>query len=161
MSTVLCCCYYTVARSSPRSDCQTSRSVVQGHWGRYGDPQSGISGYRWGLGTAPGLDNVFAFTELGLRTAAQATGLKLEDGMVVYSTLITCNHAGLCLTTSSDGVLVDGSPPVPVRHAAVLQHPAVLHCSYSCLIVFPVCVRLNRVGKLPMIVQISDGCTNQ
>ena len=87
------------------------------HWGGFNDPQSGILSYKWGIGTIPGVDNIMPFASVGQRTDASISGVTLRDGMAVYVTIIVCNHAFLCVQQSSDGVIVDGSPPVVVRVA--------------------------------------------
>lgn len=40
-------------------------------------------------------------------------GLSLKDGEVYYATVRACNMAGSCITATSNGVIVDASPPVP------------------------------------------------
>lgn len=127
---------------------QAQRNVVSGHWGNFADAQSNISGYTWGLGTAPGLDNIFSFVELGQRTSFMASGLQLQDGMVVYSTLIACNHAHLCVTVSSDGVLVDGSPPVLVRHTKMFFVVSDACAAASCVDIIVHSVTINFISSL-------------
>ena len=39
------------------------------------------------------------------------TGLKLHDGVTYYVTLVSCNGAQLCSSSTSSGILVDSSPP--------------------------------------------------
>ena len=95
---------------------------MDAHWGGFVDAQSGISLYRWGAGTSPGLDNVVPFADAGLATVAWLGGLSLHDGLVVYVTVVACNHADQCVTVSSDGIVVDGSAPVVVR---------ILFCPFS------------------------------
>ena len=41
--------------------------------------------------------------------------LQLRDGMTYYVSVTACNVAGLCTTATSDGILIDSSPPVPGR----------------------------------------------
>ena len=36
----------------------------------------------------------------------------LEHGVTYYTTVEACNGAGLCVTVTSDGIIVDTSPPV-------------------------------------------------
>lgn len=40
-------------------------------------------------------------------------GLSLKDGGMYYATVRVCNIAGLCVTVTSNGAIVDGSPPIP------------------------------------------------
>ena len=39
------------------------------------------------------------------------TGVKLHDGVTYYVTLVSCNGAQLCSSSTSSGILVDSSPP--------------------------------------------------
>ena len=39
------------------------------------------------------------------------TDLKLYDGVTYYVTLVSCNGAQLCSSSTSSGILVDSSPP--------------------------------------------------
>ena len=39
--------------------------------------------------------------------------LQLHEGITYYVSITACNYADLCATATSDGVLVDTSPPVP------------------------------------------------
>ena len=40
------------------------------------------------------------------------SAVTLERGVTYYTTLEACNGAGLCVTVTSDGVIVDTSPAV-------------------------------------------------
>lgn len=93
---------------------QTSRDQLWANWGSFSDPQSGLGSYAWAAGTAPGRDDVTPFINVGLRTQGTANGLSLHDGMMVFITVLACNQADLCTTVSSDGIMIDGSPPVAV-----------------------------------------------
>ena len=39
--------------------------------------------------------------------------INLEAGIRYYSTVTACNTANLCTSMTSDGVVIDNSPPVP------------------------------------------------
>ena len=39
--------------------------------------------------------------------------INLEVGIRYYSTVTACNTANLCTSVTSDGVVIDNSPPVP------------------------------------------------
>ena len=51
------------------------------------------------------------------------TGLKLHDGVTYYITLVSCNGAQLCSSSTSSGILVDSSPPNRGIHPTV-QFPS-------------------------------------
>ena len=46
-------------------------------------------------------------------TEATRGGLSLKDGETYYGTIRACNLAGLCITVTSNGAIIDGSPPIP------------------------------------------------
>ena len=47
-----------------------------------------------------------------LLLGAKVESISLATGVRYYSVVRACNRAGLCVTTSSDGFLVDISPPI-------------------------------------------------
>lgn len=76
------------------------------------DPQSGISGYRYGIGTIPGFVDVVGWTFVGLETGVIHTGLNLEDGESYYFTVSARNGVGLWSKRGiSNGIVVDTQPP--------------------------------------------------
>ncbi|XP_071081006.1 uncharacterized protein [Haliotis cracherodii] len=91
-------------------DFQTSTTELGCHWTGFDDPHSGIQGYRIGLGTSPGVLDVQPLLSVGLRTSYNWTHAFIP-GVKYYSTVEACNNAGLCVTASSDGIVMDGSSP--------------------------------------------------
>ncbi|NQU19318.1 hypothetical protein HQ550_04095, partial [bacterium] len=76
------------------------------------DPQSGISGYRYGIGTIPGFVDVVDWTFVGLETGVTHIGLNLEDGESYYFTVSARNGVGLWSKRGiSNGIVVDTQPP--------------------------------------------------
>ena len=76
------------------------------------DPQSGISGYRYGIGTIPGFVDVVGWTFVELETEVTHTGLNLEDGESYYFTVSARNGVGLWSKRGiSNGIVVDTQPP--------------------------------------------------
>ncbi|KAI6656584.1 hypothetical protein LOD99_1379 [Oopsacas minuta] len=53
-----------------------------------------------------------SLTVFPLFTGAVVQSISLETGVRYYSLVRACNKAGLCVTASSDGFLVDISPPI-------------------------------------------------
>ena len=41
------------------------------------------------------------------------SNINLEAGSKYYSTITACNTADLCTSVTSDGVVIDNSPPIP------------------------------------------------
>ena len=100
------------------------------------DLESGVPAVLWGLGTAPGLDDVQPFTATVPSTvtvplpvdlastvpashksiyrmvdAELAAAATLEDGVVYYGTVVATNGAGLSAVVSSDGQNHDATGP--------------------------------------------------
>ena len=96
---------------------QASGSVLCAKWRNFIDPESGISAYRWGAGTAPGLSDTAPFTDnLSPDTESYCgTGLDLKHDTVYFSTVIAFNSDTdypRNISASSNGVLVDLTNPV-------------------------------------------------
>ncbi|OWF42246.1 Hemicentin-1 [Mizuhopecten yessoensis] len=85
-------------------------------WEGFTDPESGVEHYKIGLGTKPFHLDVKRLTYVGLRTEF-TWSVPLEEGAIYYVTVQACNAAGLCTDITSNGVLVDHSPPI---HGQVL-----------------------------------------
>jgi hypothetical protein len=83
------------------------------------DPESGISGYKYCIGTAPGLNNVVNWISVGVSTEnpqesveVTKTGLNLVEGQIYYFTVMAKNTVGLwSLPGLSDGITVDAWAP--------------------------------------------------
>lgn len=67
-----------------------------------------------GIGTVPGSDNIYPLTAIDERELeANISGLMLEEGVAYYSTVRATNPLGETVTSVSDGVVVDTTPPAP------------------------------------------------
>ncbi len=93
-------------------DVQTSTSTISANWTGFSDPESGITGYEWAIGTTPGGTNVQGWTSVGMATSATNSSLSLASGTTYYVTVRATNGAGLQTTATSDGVAVDATAPV-------------------------------------------------
>ena len=96
---------------------QSSGSVLCAKWRNFYDPHSGISAYRWGAGTDPGLSNTVPFTDnLPPSISSKCRGgLRLEHNTTYYSTVIAFNSDTdhpRNISVSSNGVLIDLTDPV-------------------------------------------------
>ena len=94
-------------------DAQADGTTLRAHWGGFFDPHSGIASFEWNIGTAPGRADVHGTVHAGLTREVTVRNLTLVDGATYFFNVRVCNHAELCVTASSDGVLVDSSPPLP------------------------------------------------
>jgi|GEM_PF-806313 len=76
-----------------------------------GDTESGIDHYEYSIGTAVGLTDVLGWQNAGQIKEQTVTGLSLMHGASYYMNVRAYNHAGLMSVGSSNGILVDLTPP--------------------------------------------------
>ncbi|XP_078682372.1 uncharacterized protein LOC144916849 [Branchiostoma floridae x Branchiostoma belcheri] len=93
-------------------DFQTDLQSLHTWWEGFHDPHTVLLGYSWSVGTCPGCDDVMEAEDVGLLQEASAEYLSLASGKRYYVTVTACNVADLCTSVSSDGVVIDNSPPV-------------------------------------------------
>ena len=87
------------------------RTSMYGSW-TSDDPESGIAECEMSVGTSPGSNDVASWQSVGNVTEFTLTGLHLEDGVTYYVNVRSRNGAGLWSGVgSSDGVLIDSTPP--------------------------------------------------
>ena len=92
-------------------DYQDNTTAMSAEWEGFEDPESGIQYYEYGISRSRGgVMDVLPFRNAGLNTSAIARGLSLTDD-VYYFTVCAVNKAKLRNCLSSDGVLIDFSPP--------------------------------------------------
>ncbi|MDQ7779968.1 MAG: fibronectin type III domain-containing protein, partial [Planctomycetota bacterium] len=94
-------------------DFQNSTTTISANWSGFSDPESGISGYEWAIGTSPGATDVHPFQDVGMATSASTSHVMLTAGATYYVTIRATNGAGLSTAASSDGVTVELTPPNP------------------------------------------------
>lgn len=76
------------------------------------DPETGIAGYSYCLGTAAGLDDVIHWTTTS-NPGVTLTGLALVDGVCYYFSVRATNNAGMIgAVGSSDGITIDTTAPI-------------------------------------------------
>ncbi|XP_061172145.1 uncharacterized protein LOC133181615 [Saccostrea echinata] len=90
----------------------TTSSEISAHWTEFVDGHSPLDFYRVGLGTKYGLTDVVSFIFIGKRTE-WAWKKQPIAGIRYFTTVEGCNAAGLCSQSSSNGVIVDFTPPIP------------------------------------------------
>ncbi|WAR31701.1 hypothetical protein MAR_034243 [Mya arenaria] len=79
--------------------------------GVFSEQQSDIQHYLVALGTSPNVDDVFASQHMGLKTKISIGNLTLEHAVRYYFTVTAVNTAWLHTSVSSDGFIVDTTPP--------------------------------------------------
>jgi spore germination protein YaaH len=83
---------------------------LSANWGTAIDTNSAVAYYQYAIGTAPGLQDVVAFTNNGTSASVTKTGLTLTVGQHYYFTVQAVDGAGLiCAANNSDGVIVETS----------------------------------------------------
>ena len=90
---------------------QSSTTVVEAVWSPFEDHESGISEYRWGLGTMPDDVSIVKFTSTGKDTTGRARNVTLSHGVRYYVTVEATNGAGMTSHGWSSGFTVDVTPP--------------------------------------------------
>ena len=94
--------------------------MVSANWDPFVDDNSEpVVDYQWAIGTERGKDDILGFTSVGLRTsigkdlAPNAPGLDiLVAGQTYYASLKAFTDSGLNSMASSNGFIVDPSPPI-------------------------------------------------
>ncbi len=106
-------------------DYQTSMTAISANWSGFGDPESGIAGYEWAIGTTSGGTEFQAFTSVGVATSAKNAGLTLSNGTTYFVTVRATNGAALQTSAASDGVTVDTSRIVHVTGYTIASNSRV------------------------------------
>ncbi|KAJ3168101.1 hypothetical protein HDU87_001242 [Geranomyces variabilis] len=88
--------------------------------------ETGISEYKWGIGSYSGADDYVSFTKVpGSAQSAQVTAV-LPDGGIIYATVFASDSAGRTVSAISTPVVVETTAPVSASSV-----PAVLAKSNS------------------------------
>ncbi|XP_070572874.1 uncharacterized protein [Ptychodera flava] len=92
---------------------QSSRTSLSAHWYNFHDPHSQLSHYELRAGTTPGGDDILPRTRLHLTEKAYISQLpnQLRIATPIYVTVTAFNKAGLLIEKSSNGMMVDDTPP--------------------------------------------------
>ena len=106
-------------RPGEEIDVQIESSVLRASWVNFTEQETKILSYQLAFGTSPGAQDAQPFTEVGLVNTAASSRLKVSEltgGTRYYATVIAFNVLGMpSVTVSSNGVLVDFTPPVFTR----------------------------------------------
>ncbi len=88
----------------------TLTTQLSANWTAASDPQSGITGYKYAIGTTAGGTNVVGWTSLGNVLAVTKTGLSLNVGTTYYFSVEAVNGVGATgPATNSSGCTVVSS----------------------------------------------------
>ncbi|XP_053401094.1 uncharacterized protein LOC123523194 isoform X2 [Mercenaria mercenaria] len=87
-------------------------SSVHARWKGFFDPHTPIKEYFISLGMCKGCEDVKGKQPNGLKEYTELKSLQLAEGIKYFVTITACNTADLCTSASSDGFIVDTTPPV-------------------------------------------------
>ena len=108
--------FVTDGRPGKDLEVQIESSALRASWVNFTEQETKIASYRLAFGTSPGGDDAQDFTEVGLVNTAASSKLKvsqLTSGQRYYATVIAYNVLGMpSAMVSSDGIIVDYSPPM-------------------------------------------------
>lgn len=93
-------------------DLSSSTTEISANWDAGGDPESGIAGYWYKIGTAPGGSDVLDWINNGRQQffTTSRTNLALVRGKKYYVTVKSVNGAGLETESTSDGFVIESVP---------------------------------------------------
>ncbi|HOO55334.1 MAG TPA: FG-GAP-like repeat-containing protein [bacterium] len=96
-------------------DYTTSTSVLSANWTEASDSESTIILYRYAIGTSAGASDIVEWTYIGTARSVTVSDLTLVDGTTYYFSVAAINGSTLQSSiTSSDGIMVDSTPPPDV-----------------------------------------------
>ena len=84
--------------------CHLLNKTMRVHWTGFQDDESGITGFRIGLGSLPVLTDIRAMVAVGLvtnTTISLSDVISLNPGQVIYVTVEALNEAGLSTKAAS------------------------------------------------------------
>lgn len=119
-------------------DASPSNATFVGNWRWWKDHESGIRFYEVALGSQPGAADVHPWVNTGLRTQAflaMPDDGQMMQGATYYLTVRATDHANHSASASSDGVVIDITPPVTGVVAHGMQgDPPQLYTNQAALI---------------------------
>ncbi|VDI13269.1 Hypothetical predicted protein, partial [Mytilus galloprovincialis] len=92
-------------------DYQVESKILYSYWEGFHDPHSVIKMYYISIGTCPHCQNVLHEVAVGVIYDFTLQNIHLTSGLNYFTTVTACNTADVCTSVTSDGVVLDGSPP--------------------------------------------------
>ncbi|XP_060577218.1 uncharacterized protein LOC132734491 [Ruditapes philippinarum] len=89
-----------------------NHSTLKAHWKGFHDPHSTMVEYFVNIGSCKDCEDVLVKQSVGIKTDVEFTFLQLSEGLHYYVTVTACNTGGLCSSATSDGFVVDSTPPI-------------------------------------------------
>ncbi|XP_071088930.1 uncharacterized protein [Haliotis cracherodii] len=96
---------------------QAVRTFLGCKWRGFYDPESGLDHYEWHVGITPGGDEILASRNAAMEEVIfhiLSRDQQLPVGQMIYTTVRCFNKGGLYIETTSNGVMIENSPPVVV-----------------------------------------------
>ncbi|VDI63397.1 Hypothetical predicted protein, partial [Mytilus galloprovincialis] len=92
-------------------DYQTDVKTLSAYWEGFHDPHSTIKAYFVSIGTCQECEDVLVNQDIGISNNFTLCHMHLGSGIRYYTTITACNTADMCTPVTSDGVIIDNSPP--------------------------------------------------
>ena len=94
-----------------------SLTQLSANWTDSSDPETGVSGYWYAIGTAAGSANMVDWTYIGAATSVTRSGLSLTNGITYYFGVKSVNGVGIYSNvTWSNGQIVDINSPSDIPY---------------------------------------------
>ncbi|XP_076468275.1 uncharacterized protein LOC143299060 [Babylonia areolata] len=93
-------------------DFVTSADDVMAFWSGFGSTLSPMTSYSVRLGTGPACDDVVKDMDVGLSQEVRWSHVPLRHEVRYYTTVTACNALDDCTQVTSDGVMIDVTPPL-------------------------------------------------
>ncbi len=120
--------------ASDDGDYTSSPDSLRASW-TASDPESGITGYEYSIGSTLGGDDIVGWTPIGVATEVTAGGLSLSSDTTYYFSVRALNAAGLWSDPgNSNGITVDlsqPSTPTVTDDGVATSSPGALHAAWS------------------------------
>ena len=102
------------SRSFSKTDLDYTNNTyeISARWLDFRDNESNIAHSFWCVGSNPLQDDIMLCKNATGNLNSTLKGLSLHHNDKYYVTVLACNYAGLCTAKSSDGVVVDTTPPI-------------------------------------------------
>jgi len=100
--------------SAADEEFSSNSTALGARWSGFMDPESDIRSYFFCVGTAPLSEDILPCVDVGLVSQYTAVGLSLSTAVRYYVSVYAENYAGLRAGNSSNGVMIDLTPPVMV-----------------------------------------------
>uniref|UniRef100_A0A1I8JEP6 EGF-like domain-containing protein n=1 Tax=Macrostomum lignano TaxID=282301 RepID=A0A1I8JEP6_9PLAT len=85
---------------------------ISAKWTDFHDPHSHVRDYSVAIGSCPGCQDVMPYLHVGVRHSIKIDHLRLQPGQRYFVNVKGCNAGDLCSVASSDGVILDSTPPL-------------------------------------------------